>query len=120
MIPSADEKILADSASIETKVDDSLCSAKPAPNRWTIAIEALDGGERELLLSLLHDTCSPLNAVKDVLAATEQRKAECLKKRWKVKINGRDLVVRDILDKISSWATKFLVSIRDQTDKDQH
>lgn len=112
MVACADERILADNASIETKVDDSPCSADPAPNNWAIAIEALDGGEKELLLSLLDETCSPLNAVKDVLAATEQRKAECLKKRWKVKINGRDLVVRDILDKISSWATKFLVRIR--------
>lgn len=80
-------------------------------SRWKDAVDALDLDDQELLQPILCDKenrSSSADILADILQAAEQRKAECLKKRFKVTINGRDIVVRDVLDKISSWVSKFI------------
>ncbi|KAL2010914.1 hypothetical protein VTN00DRAFT_3632 [Thermoascus crustaceus] len=37
----------------------------------------------------------------------ESKKALCLQKRWKIKLHGRTIVLRDVFDKIVSWVHKF-------------
>ncbi|QLI65362.1 uncharacterized protein G6M90_00g001560 [Metarhizium brunneum] len=50
----------------------------------------------------------PLGILQDVLAETLKKKEDCLRKRGKVKIQGREIVIRDVLNKLSACITKFI------------
>lgn len=45
----------------------------------------------------------------DVLEAAKEKRSECMKKRWKITVNGREVVLRDVMEKISTWVEKVLV-----------
>jgi hypothetical protein len=42
------------------------------------------------------------------LAVTNERKEECIKKRWKVSIKGRTIILSDLLEKVAVWVNKFV------------
>ncbi|OCK95346.1 uncharacterized protein K441DRAFT_557014, partial [Cenococcum geophilum 1.58] len=46
--------------------------------------------------------------LKDVLAASNEKKAECLKKRWKIIRGDRNIILRDIIEKVAIWVRKFI------------
>jgi hypothetical protein len=49
-----------------------------------------------------------LAILSDVLAATEEKKRECLEKRWQyVNKKGEKVVIRDLIDKIVVWVNRF-------------
>lgn len=75
--------------------------------KWTAALHTLSDEERRLFKNL--DAEKPaLGILQDVLAATLKRKEDCLRKRRKVRISGREIVIRDVLDKLSAWVKKFI------------
>ncbi|KFG88057.1 putative ankyrin repeat-containing protein [Metarhizium anisopliae] len=75
--------------------------------KWTAALHTLSDEERRLFKNL--DAEKPaLGILQDVLAATLKKKEDCLRKRRKVRIPGRDIVIRDVLDKLSAWVTMFI------------
>ncbi|EFY94771.2 Ankyrin repeat-containing domain protein [Metarhizium robertsii ARSEF 23] len=75
--------------------------------KWTAALHALSDEERQLFQNL--DAEKPaLGILQYVLAATLKKKEDCLRKRRKVRIPGREIVIRDVLDKLSAWVTKFI------------
>ncbi|KAI1658927.1 hypothetical protein F4813DRAFT_33676 [Daldinia decipiens] len=96
------------SKTIETLVEKDI-SPKLYHHTWTLAIEQLrkqEGGCFEL------DGISkqePLATLNDVLKATNEKKDECIKKRWKVTLKGRTIILRDVLEKIAVWVDKFLM-----------
>lgn len=46
--------------------------------------------------------------LQDVLDATLEKKEECKKKRWKVTIKGKQVILRDVLEKMAVWVNKFI------------
>jgi len=52
--------------------------------------------------------------LKDVLAASNEKKAECLKKRWKIIRGDRNIILRDVIEKVAIWVRKFIVRLRGQ------
>ncbi|KAF3064541.1 Vegetative incompatibility protein HET-E-1 [Daldinia childiae] len=95
------------SKTIEPLAKDS--NPKLYHHTWTLAIEQLrkqEGYHFEL------DDLSkqePLATLTDVLKATNEKKDECIKKRWKVTLKGRTIILRDVLEKIAVWVDKFLM-----------
>lgn len=77
-------------------------------DRWAQAIQDLEDRDRELLAPLVSKDDDKSQLIGDILKEVETRKAACLKKRWKVRINNHEIVIHDVLDKISSWLSKFL------------
>jgi hypothetical protein len=76
--------------------------------KWTAALHALSDEDRQLFKNL--DAEKPaLGILQDVLAATLKKKEDYIRKRRKVRIPGREIVIRDVLDKLSAWVTKFIV-----------
>lgn len=89
---------------------------QPLPRTaWVAALEQLSREDRERFT--LADTAGKdmRLILTDVLKAANEKKSECMKKRWKVTINGREIVLRDVMEKISTWVDKILVS----TTKDE-
>lgn len=96
-----------DSSTLAASEDGSVAEKQ---GKWAAALRALSDEDRQLFENLHLDAQKPaLSVLQDVLAATNEKKEECVKKRIKVKIKGREIVIRDVLDKISAWVTKFIV-----------
>ena len=61
---------------------------------WAAALEQLSQEDRERFA--LADTAGKdmRLLLTDVLKAANEKKSECMKKRWKITINGREIVAR--------------------------
>lgn len=80
-------------------------------SRWAEALLRLskeDQTQFELAQSGIDD---PKSVLSNVLTATNKRKEECMKKRWKLVIKGQTIIIRDVLEKLSNWIQKLLVCI---------
>ncbi|KAF2802118.1 uncharacterized protein BDZ99DRAFT_402102, partial [Mytilinidion resinicola] len=75
---------------------------------WDEALHTLEEEDRARYEHLLVKGAGYESVVSDVLNATLEKKEECKKKRWKVSIRGRIIVLRDILEKVAVWVTKFV------------
>ncbi|RFU26523.1 hypothetical protein B7463_g9825, partial [Scytalidium lignicola] len=73
---------------------------------WSQAALSLKEQDR-VLVNFLQG--SKLDIVKDVLALAEERRAECLKKRWKLKHNGKVIILRDVFEKLIKWINSFMM-----------
>ncbi|ROT37869.1 hypothetical protein SODALDRAFT_324350 [Sodiomyces alkalinus F11] len=83
--------------------------ATPRSNdKWAEALDKLSKLDRSRFDLAKTANCTPQRVLKDVLAATNDRKEECVKKQWKITIKGRVIVLRNILEKISVWTVKLM------------
>ncbi|KAK4213489.1 ankyrin repeat protein [Rhypophila decipiens] len=82
-------------------------------DKWAAALDTLSAEERERFTSV-KDALErdPRNVLVDVLAAANEKKDECMRRRWKLVIKGRTIILRDVLEKISVWVSKITVDIR--------
>lgn len=71
---------------------------------WEKALAGLDG---ELLANLNFSKSSKHDVLKRTLETAEQKKQLCLIKRWKFERNGKEIVLRDVLQKIIHWLDRF-------------
>jgi hypothetical protein len=89
--------------------DEKEARESKSASRWAEALQRLSKEDRaqfELAQKGIED---PKSVLSNVLEATNKRKEECMKKRWKLVIKGQTIIVRDILEKLSSWVQKLLV-----------
>jgi hypothetical protein len=79
--------------------------ASPRKALWTVAADELTPEDKQYVDFFPSDQLTILNSV---LAATEEKKRECLEKRWKyTNRRGEKIVIRDLIDKIIVWVDKF-------------
>src|ERR1700760_2911893 len=72
-------------------------------DNWTEALKKLskeDQAQFDFAKSLEQD---PIQLLQDVFSATQQKKEECMEKRWKAVVMGKSIILRDVLEKISLW-----------------
>lgn len=81
-------------------------NSSTAENLWQKALETLD---EDLRASLDFDRDGKLDILKKTLRTAEQKKQICLRKRLKFKKGGKEVVVRDVLEKIIRWVEYFKV-----------
>lgn len=76
----------------------------PSPGLWQRAWDSLDD-EVKAGVSLRANSRS----IADAILHTANEKTDlCLRKRWKFrKSSGEEIIVRDVLEKVISWANKF-------------
>lgn len=81
----------------------SLNSSK-AEDIWQKALAFLD---EDLRASLNFNRNQKHDVLAKTLKTAEAKKQICLHKRWKFKKGGKDVVVRDLLEKIIRWLDYF-------------
>ncbi|KAI1138632.1 hypothetical protein F5Y05DRAFT_45349 [Hypoxylon sp. FL0543] len=86
-----------------------VVNPKARHNSWSLGVEQLKKQEGDSFSLINALDREPLSVLIDILKATNDKKDECLKKRWKVVIKGRAIILRDILEKISVWVDRLLV-----------
>jgi len=76
---------------------------EPTISSWQTAVNRLD----PKLKAHLVETTDTFNVLDSVLQQAEKNKELCLRKRWKVKIHDKQIILRDVFDKIIRWVEKF-------------
>lgn len=76
---------------------------------WAAAIEAISSKDLECLSRANTEHLSHRQIVSDILETATEKKRDCSKKRWKVKIKDRTIVLRDVLEKTTMWISKVIV-----------
>ncbi|KAJ6086758.1 hypothetical protein N7467_005672 [Penicillium canescens] len=69
--------------------------------------EAYDGLSPTLKACLVRAKEEKADILTALLKEAESKKTLCLQKRWKVKLSGKTIVLRDVFDKIIAWVHKF-------------
>lgn len=101
---------MGETVSLSTSGEKEASEGRSA-SRWAEALQRLskeDQTQFELAQKGIDD---PKSVLSNVLTATNKRKEECMKKRWKLVIKGQTIIIRDILEKLSTWVQKLLVYI---------
>ncbi|PTB68604.1 hypothetical protein BBK36DRAFT_49405 [Trichoderma citrinoviride] len=104
----ADSNVDVDEAVSLSTSDEKEARDSKSASRWAKALQKLskeDQAQFELASKSIDD---PKSVLSNVLVATNKRKEECLKKRWKLSIKGQTVILRDVLEKISAWVQKLL------------
>ncbi|KAK2769746.1 ankyrin repeat-containing protein [Colletotrichum kahawae] len=76
---------------------------------WAAAIEAISSKDLECLSRANTEHLSHRQIVSDILETATEKKRDCSKKRWKVKIKDRTIVLRDVLEKTTMWISKVIM-----------
>lgn len=77
-------------------------------NLWDDALKSLKEEDRIKYESILGKGFGHRIILEDILHATEVKKEQCIAQRWKVKIRGKTIIVRDLLEKVAVWVNKFI------------
>ncbi|KAH0149993.1 hypothetical protein KCU67_g10844, partial [Aureobasidium melanogenum] len=77
----------------------------PKPDYWKLAYDSLKSNIKGTIDS---STTHGRDVVAAALEAAKEKHQLCLKKQWKIKEpNGDTIVVRDVVEKVVKWITKF-------------
>lgn len=81
--------------------------SQDAPTRdlWRLALDKLSSEEKKAIVPLMLD--SHLEILQRLHTAAVDRRTECEDKRWKFELNGRQIFLRDVAQKIIVWIDKF-------------
>jgi hypothetical protein len=77
-------------------------------NLWDEALQTLPEDDRARYEGLWSKGSSYLTILDEILSTTEEKKQECVRKRWKVSIKGRTIILSDVLEKVAVWVNKFV------------
>jgi hypothetical protein len=81
-------------------------SQSSAQNQWEKAVATLDS---DLQTVINHNTTGNTNVAAAALRTAKEKRDICLRKRWRYrKSNGKDIILRDVLDKIVGFLDKFV------------
>ncbi|KAJ4860026.1 ankyrin repeats (3 copies) domain-containing protein [Trichoderma breve] len=77
-------------------------------SRWAEALQRLSKEDQTQFELAQNGIDDPKSVLSNVLTATNKRKEDCMKKRWKLVIKRQTIIIRDILEKLSNWVQKLL------------
>ena len=85
---------------------DSGSRGSPSTDLWDRALESLSV-ERKAAIEYQASQQPSTNIVDHLCTLTEQKRAECEKRGWKIEFNGHQVILRDVTEKICVWLHKF-------------
>jgi hypothetical protein len=71
---------------------------------WEKALEALPHEDKR---NVDFNRTDKLAILKDVLTAIDEKRSDCLERRWKYKKGDKEIIIRDQLEKIAEWVARF-------------
>ena len=77
----------------------------PVRDLWGLALEKLSKEEKAATLRIVSD--SKLDILEHLRTKAEEKRKYCEDKRWKFELNGRQIILRDVAEKIIVWIDKF-------------
>lgn len=77
----------------------------PVRSLWDLALEKLSEEDKHELSQMRLD--SKLDILQHLRTAAIKKQADCENRRWKFELNGRQIVLRDVAEKIIVWVDKF-------------
>ncbi|KAK2774275.1 hypothetical protein FQN52_004300 [Onygenales sp. PD_12] len=84
----------------------TLAGTSSPGSPWQVAYDRLNPElKASLVTSIL--TGSRLNVLNAVLDEAERKKKLCLQKRWKIRLHGQTIILRDVFDKIIVWVNEY-------------
>lgn len=89
----------------EASPTDNQSQDAPIKDLWGLAFEKLSSEEKETMLGIGLD--SKLDILHHLQATAKSKQTESETRRWKFELNGRQIIVRDVLEKIIVWIDKF-------------
>lgn len=89
----------------EPSVAGSLSQDTSVEGLWGLALEKLSSEDKVTISRIKSD--SKLEILRHVHAAAVKKRTDCEDKRWKFELNGRQIILRDVADKIIVWIDKF-------------
>ena len=77
----------------------------PARDLWGLALEELSAEEKATISRVVSD--SKLDILQRLQKVAEQKRNDCEARRWKFELSGRQIILRDVAEKIIFWIDKF-------------
>ena len=101
------KKALASSASAAYPSGTAGSQSQDAPviDLWALALERLSENGREAISQVKMD--SRLDILQHLRTAAEKKRNDCEDRRWKFEVNGRQIILRDVAEKIIAWVDRF-------------
>ena len=72
---------------------------------WCLALERLSKDDKDALSQITLD--SKLDVLQHLHTAVIKKRTECEDRRWKFELNGQQIILRDVAQKIIFWLDKF-------------
>ena len=72
---------------------------------WGLALERLSKDDKDALSQITLD--SKLDVLQHLHTAAIKKRTECEDRRWKFELNGQQIILRDIAQRIIVWVDKF-------------
>ena len=82
----------------------SVLESRTTGDLWAQAVASLSEEDKR---NINFNTSDKLAILQDVLIAAEEKKRICLDRRWRYKKDGKEIIIRDQLDKVVGWIHKF-------------
>ena len=76
----------------------------PVRDLWGLALERFSEEEKVAMSQILSG--SKLDILRHLRTAAEKRRNDCEDQRWKYQLNGRQIILRDVAEKIIVWIDK--------------
>ena len=81
------------------------CQDPPVKDLWDLALATLSSEDRQAISLCISD--SKLNILQHLQTAAVKKQTDCEDRRWKFELNGRQIILRDVAEKIIVWIDKF-------------
>jgi hypothetical protein len=82
-----------------------LQNYRSTENLWEKAVGALNDKDKQ---DVDFNRADKLAIIADVLTAVDNKKQLCTEKCWKYRHGGKEIIIRDQLEKVAVWVKKFV------------
>ena len=86
---------------------DSRDQDAPVGDLWGLAFEKLSEEDKSAISDLQIKTDSKLDILEHLSTVATKKRNDCEAKRWKFDFHGRQIILRDVAQKIIVWVDKF-------------
>lgn len=92
----------------ESPTDNRSQDAPGIRDLWDLALEKLSLEDKEAMSPMmLNSKLDKLDLLRHLHNAAVKKRIECENRRWKLEVNGRRIILRDVAEKIIFWIDKF-------------
>jgi hypothetical protein len=100
--PSKDSKIL-----ISTQSTPNIGTQSTQKSLWEQARDSLSDKEKDFISEFVTTSVSSHSDIQTIFEAVKGKKKVCEEKSWKVTINGKEVALSDVADKVCNWLDRF-------------
>lgn len=77
----------------------------PVKDLWGLALAEISSEDNEVMSQITLD--SKLDILRHLQTAAVKKRIDCEDKRWRIEVNGRQIILCDVAEKIFAWIERF-------------